>query len=162
MRNGVVDKGTNGVAGEIGLMNMGRRLSTGRKVFQEAVGYRHFARFMGATDDPENALRALASIEVPTPEFLAALNDWADRLAAGMLNAIYLIDPQLILITGPLAMLYRKVDTRVQERIRAFYIPGLPIPRISTVGADQMLPAIGASAYVREELFMLPVLDAAT
>ncbi len=156
VRNGIVDRGANGVAGEIGLTRLSNELSHGGKTFQEGAGYAHFAKFIGTAEDPEIALNELAAIEEPDDEFLEALSVWSDRLAAALLNAIYLLDPAVIVVSGPLSVLYPKVADKVAERLQASFIPGLQVPPIVVDGPGQRLPAVGAAALIREDLFLLP------
>lgn len=156
VRNGVVDRGATGVAGEIGLMRLSDELSQSGKTFQDGAGYAHFARFFDPALDPEDSLNALAAIAEPDRDFLSTLSVWSDRLAAALLNAIYLLDPALIVVSGPLSVLYPKVADRVAELLQAKFIPGLSVPPIVVDGPGQRIPAVGAAALIREDLFLLP------
>ncbi|WP_018897653.1 ROK family transcriptional regulator [Rhizobium sp. 2MFCol3.1] len=156
VRNGIVDRGAHGVAGEIGLMRLSDALSNSANTFQDGAGYAHFAKFIGTAEDPEDAVNALAAMGETDAELLETLSVWSDRLAAAFLNAIYLLDPALIVVSGPLSVLYPKVAERVAERLQEKFIPGLSVPPIVVDGPGQRLPAVGAAALIREDLFLLP------
>jgi predicted NBD/HSP70 family sugar kinase len=156
VRKGVVDRGSHGIAGEIGLMYLGDRLSEFDKSFQNLAGYNQFAKFIDGAADPVAQFARLASIETPSGAFAEALKDWGEVIATGLLNAIYLLDPANIVIAGPLAVLYPRIQAQVDAALRSRFMSGLEIPRISLAGARQQVAAVGAAAMLRQELFLLP------
>ena len=159
IRQGRVSDGFNGYAGEIGQMVLGPRAGPAPSdTFQLLAGQRYFKPFFDKGVSVADAVVALAARTADPPGFGQALDRWAEHLAAGLLNAIWLLDPERIVIGGVLAPLYPHVAARVNE-ILGESMRGLRVPpiRLSEYGADG--PARGAAALIRETLFALPILS---
>jgi predicted NBD/HSP70 family sugar kinase len=161
VRQGRVVDGFSGYAGEIGQMIMAPSCTGGaRQTFQLLAGHRFFSSFL-AKDRPVEAAILDLSRRVNEPAgFGDALDMWADRLAAGFLNAIRLLDPERIVLGGPLAVLYPRVATQVGsilgEAMGGLRVPPVTVSRYGAEGA-----AIGAAAMIREDLFAIPELGEA-
>jgi predicted NBD/HSP70 family sugar kinase len=156
VRNGKVEKGYHGFAGEIGHLIMNARLSRRDESFERLTGYERFMPFLDARKTPAAALQDLAAQPNLTKELAAILADWADVLSVGLLNAIHMIDPGHIILGGPTAVLYPKVEERVLRTLRRSLLPGLKVPPIRLAGAALNEVTAGAAAYLRQELFRLP------
>ncbi len=78
------------------------------------------------------------------------LDRWADHLAAGFLNAIWMLDPARIVVSGALAPLYPRVAARVGSLLER-NMNGLSPP---PVGVSRY--AGEAAALMREAIFALP------
>ncbi|WP_416910295.1 ROK family protein [Paracoccus sp. (in: a-proteobacteria)] len=145
MRNGVVDRGVQGIAGEIGLIQMAP--GSGRPG-------RNFQQMAQSLLPPEIANRAKAGLldEVDT----AALAPWAEVIARGLLDAIYLLDPARIAVMGALAPVFSQVGDQIQGHLRDWMMPGLQVPEIRVLSSGPETALMGAAALVREQLFALP------
>lgn len=156
VRHGKVEKGSHGFAGEIGHLIMNPRLSGRGKPFESLAGYERFLPFLDPSKTPAEAVQELAAQAKPPKRFEAILVDWADVLSAGLLNAIHMLDPGHIILGGPAAVLYPRVEARVLRRLQRSLLPGLEVPRIRLASSSPSEVAGGAAAYVRQELFRLP------
>ncbi len=161
VRQGRVVDGFNGYAGEIGQMVMAPCCTDGtRQTFQLLAGHRFFSPFLSKDRPVEAAILDLSRCVNEPAGFGEALDTWADRLAAGFLNAIRLLDPERIVLGGPLAALYPRVAAEVRsilsEAMRGLRVPPVTLSRYGAEGA-----AIGAAAMIREDLFAIPELGEA-
>jgi predicted NBD/HSP70 family sugar kinase len=163
IRQGRVAEGFNGYAGEIGQMVMAPTVAPStRQTFQLLAGHRFFAAFLPKDRPIVDGIVDLAGSKSLPPSLEKALEQWAAHLAAGFLNAIWLLDPERIVVAGVLAPLYPRVAARVDAMLRES-MDGLRVPPIvvSKYGAEGA--AVGAAAMIRETLFALPELaEAAT
>ena len=83
----------------------------------------------------------------------------AEVLATGMLNLVYLLDPEKIVLGGPLCVLFPRIEQKVKKLIsdhllHGFHTPPLLVTRFGADGA-----AIGAASVVRDQIFALPQID---
>ena len=156
VRNGKVEKGSHGFAGEIGHLIMNPRLSGRVESFGRLASYHRFMPFLDVRKTPATALQDLAARQKLTKEAQAVLVDWADVLATGLLNAIHMIDPGQIILGGPTAVLYPRVEERVLRTLHDALLPGLEVPPIQLASSFSNQVAAGAAAYVRQDLFRLP------
>lgn len=160
VKNGQVDKGAHGFAGEIGHLIMNPRLSARRDTFEQLAGYQRFLPFMDRRKTPADALLALAKRPPGSAAFKRLLRDWSDVLSAGLLNAIHMMDPAHIMLGGPMTVLYPHVEQDVVSALRQNLLPGLDVPpiRLAEATPEAAPAASGAAAYVRQDLFQLPTL----
>jgi predicted NBD/HSP70 family sugar kinase len=156
VRNGKVEKGSHGFAGEIGHWIMSPRLSPRAESFGHMAGYERFLPFLNPRKTAAEALQELAAQRKLAPKLQLILQDWADVLSAGLLNAIHMIDPAHIMIGGPTAALYPRVAERVLETLEKSLLPGLEVPPIRLASSAANEVATGAAAYLRQDLFRLP------
>jgi predicted NBD/HSP70 family sugar kinase len=157
VRHSKVEKGSHGFAGEIGHLIMNPRLSSHGEPFEKLAGYQVFLPFMDIRKTTEEALQELAAQSKLGNRFDAALVDWADVLSAGLLNAIHMMDPGHIILGGPTAVLYPRVEMRVLRALRERLLPGLEVPPIRLASSCSNEIAAGAAAYLRQDLFRLPI-----
>ena len=156
VRNGKVEKGSHGFAGEIGHWIMSSRISPRGESFGHMASYERFLPFLNSSKLPAEALQELAAQPNLTRKLQVILQDWADVLSAGLLNAIHMIDPAHIMIGGPTAALYPRVEERVLETLGKSLLPGLEVPPIRLASSFANEVATGAAAYLRQYLFRLP------
>jgi predicted NBD/HSP70 family sugar kinase/biotin operon repressor len=157
IRRGRIVEGAHGFAGEIGHMVMGANAKlapTG--TFEILAGYRRFLKFIPAGHGIPEGLIALSRIEKPDRELIKALQEWSEVLSTGLLNLIHILDPQRIVLGGPLAILYPRVEKRVQEALALNLVHGFNVPGITVASFGPDIAAVGAAALVREILFTLP------
>jgi predicted NBD/HSP70 family sugar kinase len=156
VRHGKVEKGSHGFAGEIGHLITNARLSRRGKPFESLASYERFLPFLDPDKTPAEALQELAGQPSSTKRLETILMDWADVLSAGLLNAIHMLDPGHIMLGGPTALLYPKVESRVLATLRRSLLPGLEVPRIRLAGSSSSEVSGGAAAYIRQDLFRVP------
>lgn len=155
IRQGRVVEGHNGFAGEIGQMIMAPSVSEPTAPsFQMLAGERSFAPFLPPGRPSIDSVPELAG-RAPDGPFRHALDRWADHLATGFLNAIWLLDPKRIVVSGTLAPLYPLVADRVAATLGGAISGRRPPPvAVSRYGGEDA--AVGAAAMIREGLFALP------
>jgi predicted NBD/HSP70 family sugar kinase len=158
VRNSKVEKGSHGFAGEIGHWIMSPRISPRDESFGHMAGYERFLPFLNPRKTPAEALQELAAQRKLTRKLQLILQDWAEVLSAGLLNAIHMIDPAHIMIGGPTAALYPRVEERVLATLEKSLLPGLEVPPIRLANSSANDVATGAAAYLRQDLFRLPAL----
>lgn len=159
VRQGQVVEGANGYAGELGQMVMAATCGQGRRdTFQLLAGHRFFLPFVAPGRPVIEALAELAESGSTAPEFEEALQLWAERLTAGFLNAIRLLDPERIVLGGPLSRLFPRVADRVRANLFEELL-GVQAPPIAVCAFGAEGAAVGAAATIREDLFALPTID---
>lgn len=146
MRHGGVDRGVQGVAGEIGLLHLQADPGGRWRTFQDVA----------LSVLPRELLADPGTPDRPWQDWDEAIGRWAETVARGLLDAIYMIDPERIVIVGPLAPLFDRVRDRVERHLRDWLMPGLNPPKIDVVEPRSEAAVIGAAAMVREDLFTLP------
>jgi predicted NBD/HSP70 family sugar kinase len=146
MRGGVVDRGVHGIAGEIGLIHMEPHAGEQGRTFQSVA----------LSILPGRALSDPGAPDSLWQDCEDALGQWAETMARGLLDAIYLIDPAKIVIMGALAPLFDRVGDRIRGHLRDWLMPGLSVPEIDVVAPQPDAAVIGAAALAREDLFALP------
>jgi hypothetical protein len=128
---------------------------------QGCAGYRRFLPLIPAGTPIHEGLVALSLVEKPDARLAAVLDEWAQGLAAGLLNLIHIKEPGSIVLGGALAVLYPRVAARVEAALAANLVHGLAVPPIGIARFGADVAAIGAAAIVREALFALPTLEPA-
>ena len=139
VRNGVVDKGAHGMAGEIGHFSFDERVTDEARYFQMiAARYLAEAQMPSAGNEP--------------------LRRWGELVAAGIVNTIYVLDPSNVIVTGPLAKQYLLIETHVKEALVHRSRLGFETPAVSVRISDRTTAAMGAAALVRQDFFKMPTL----
>ncbi|WP_448951460.1 ROK family protein [Labrys neptuniae] len=159
IRHGRIAEGAQGFAGEVGHMIMGPRASLRHsQTFEILAGYHRFRPFLPVGSSVSEGLIEIANRKDPEPALRQLIDEWAEVMAAGLLNLIHVLNPQSIVLGGPLAVLYPCVEARINEELRSYLVHGFDLPTISVArfGADGA--AIGAAALLREALFEIPEL----
>lgn len=162
VQQGQVFQGAHGYAGELGHMVMHAGLGASPPdSFEMLAGYRRFLPFLPQDLCFDDGLAWLAASEsqAGNPELAPVFDAWAEALAAGLLNLIHILDPERIVLGGPLSLLFPQVEERVKQLLQSHLLHGFELPRINVTrfGADGA--AIGAAAVIREQMFSLPQLD---
>lgn len=148
--------GAHGYTGEIGhtIITVGDRTDT----FEMLAGAKSFASLLDPMKTVAEGVDAMLAAS-DEPEVRHALEFWAEALATGFANAIHLLDPGHIVLGGPMASLFPKVSTLVEDKLRAKLLRGFSPPPISVARFGPDGAAIGAAAAIREAIFSLPELD---
>jgi hypothetical protein len=95
-----------------------------------------------------------------SPETQTALTLWAQALATGLANAAHLLDPERIVLGGPLSALFPAVQDRLSTHLAALMLQGHTPPSLHLARYGAEGAAIGAAARLRERIFALPDLAA--
>lgn len=159
IRQGRIDGGAQGFAGEVGHMVMGTETwQTQSQTFEILAGYQRFLPFVPAGSGISQGLIDIARKLDPEPALAQLIDQWARVMATGLLNLIHILNPQSIVLGGPLAVLFSRVEPKIIEQLRKHLVHGFEIPTISVArfGADGA--AIGAASLLREALFEMPEL----
>jgi predicted NBD/HSP70 family sugar kinase len=154
---GKVMRGAHGHAGEIGhTLVLGGAVP---RAFEQMAGAAAFAGLVAA-DAPLNLAVDRLLLQRDEPPVAAALADWADALALGVVNAVHVLDPGRIVLGGALSRLYPLVADRVLAAVQRHLVPGVVPPPIELTSFGPDVAAIGAAAVIREAVFALPQLHA--
>jgi predicted NBD/HSP70 family sugar kinase len=160
VNKGQVLEGTSGFAGEIGHMILAPDFEGGSSLtFGVLCGYLPFARFLPPGKSVPDALARLAEMDDLGDVLEKVLADWAASLSVGLVNLVHVLNPDSIVLGGPLAVLYPRVAERVRSELRAHLLHGFAVPSIKATGFDGDTLAIGAAAIGRDAIFTLPTLD---
>ncbi|MEU1329153.1 ROK family protein [Streptomyces sp. NPDC005865] len=140
---GRLHRGRRGGAGELGLLPL-----LGLNTAQGAL------RWPGARRAGESEVAALArAADTADPRALAAVAEFADRLAPGVAALCLAVDPELVVLTGGATPVGRHLVPLLQERLRPLTLHG---PRIALSSLGERGVAIGAVRkaldHVEEEL----------
>ncbi|WP_055568802.1 ROK family transcriptional regulator [Streptomyces atriruber] len=128
---GRLHRGRRGGAGELGMLPL-----LGMSTAQEAL------QWSGARRDGESEVAALArAADTAEPRALAAVADFADRLAPGIAALSLAVDPELIVLTGGATPVGRHLVPLLQERLHPMT---LHVPRIALSTLGERGVAIGA------------------
>jgi predicted NBD/HSP70 family sugar kinase len=159
IRHGKIVAGAHGFAGEIGHMVMGASTKlAATQTFEILAGYKQFVPLLPADQTIPEGLAGLSNGGKRERKLSVALEKWADALSTGLLNLIHIIDPERIVLGGPLAVLYPLVAQQVESLLASGLVYGFQVPPIGIAGFGGDVAAVGAAAAVREDLFTLPEL----
>lgn len=162
VQRGQIFEGAHGYAGEIGHMVMAASpAQIPSQTFELLAGYERFRPFLPANRTLDAGLKWLATSDndEDQPELERTFDEWASALTTGILNLVYLLDPEKIVLGGPLSALFPRVELRVKKLLSINLLHGFRPPPIyvTRFGADGA--AIGAASVVRDQLFSLPRLE---
>jgi len=128
------------------------------QTFEILAGYKQFLPLLPADRTIPEGLAELSNGGKRERKASVALEKWADALSTGLLNLIHIIDPERIVLGGPLAVLYPLVAKQVESSLTSGLVYGFQVPPIGIAGFGGDVAAVGAAAAVREDLFTLPEL----
>jgi predicted NBD/HSP70 family sugar kinase/biotin operon repressor len=162
VQRGQIFEGAHGYAGEIGHMIMGaspKAIAT--QTFELLAGYERFRPYLPGDRSLEEGLTWLANAGASelTPALKQVFTEWAQILATGMLNLVYLLDPEKIVLGGPLSVLFPRIAVEVDGLLAANLLHGFTAPPIHVTRFGVDGAAIGAASVVRDQIFSLPRLD---
>ncbi|MDR5826195.1 ROK family transcriptional regulator [Caballeronia sp. LZ043] len=163
VQNGQIFEGAHGYAVELGHMVMAQQPGSARsQSFETLAGFARFSTFLPQGMSADEGAQWLASQRVLSEELTAELQDWSDVLSTGLLNLTYLFDPERIVLGGPLCRLFTKIEARTKRTLASNLLHGFRPPTIEVTRFGSDGAAIGAAAIIREQLFELPQLEAAS
>jgi predicted NBD/HSP70 family sugar kinase len=158
IRQGQIISGAHGFAGEIGHMILGASMKeASSKTFEMLAGYNSLLPALSPNVSVTNGLAALAT-KTPSPRASLLLERWANAFSVGLLNLIHILDPERIILGGPLAAIYPTVEEHIIAAIESGLVHGFTMPLIEIAESGGDSAAIGAASTIREELFALPEL----
>jgi predicted NBD/HSP70 family sugar kinase len=157
IRHGRIVAGAHGFAGEIGHMVLGASMKLATtQTFENLAGYKQFLPLLPENRTIAEGLAELAKGDKHERKVTVVLDKWADALSTGLLNLIHIIDPERIVLGGPLGVLYPLVAKQVESSLASGLVYGFQVPLIGIAGFGGDVAAVGAAAAVREDLFTLP------
>ena len=94
----------------------------------------------------------LAALDQHSPATQQALNDWAEYMGRGLATLVSVLNPQNIVLGGPVAPLFDHSRKAVADSMTRNLLPNHPLPKIklSALGTDG--PAIGAAAILHRNM----------
>jgi predicted NBD/HSP70 family sugar kinase len=158
--NGRILRGHLGYAGEIGHIYAGEEgfaaLATvpgslESFVGRDAVLARHrfhggsaasFDDFLKALEDGEASARSTAA-------------DWGRFLGRGLATLTSVLNPEAIVLGGPVAGLFSHARDKVDVSLKKHLLPNHPLPRIAQSSLGIEGPAIGAASMLHQSMFSI-------
>ncbi|WP_292144736.1 ROK family transcriptional regulator [Mesorhizobium sp.] len=160
IRNGRVAEGASGFAGEIGHMVLSASPEDAKSLTLGLLGgYGPFLPLLPSGQSIAEGLASLAAMRSPSGPLEAVLDRWARVISVGLLNLIHVLNPARIVLGGPLAVLFNRIEARVDTVLRANLLHGLVLPPIEVAGVEADTVAVGAAGTLRDSIFLLPELD---
>jgi predicted NBD/HSP70 family sugar kinase len=158
IRQGQIIGGAHGFAGEIGHMILGPSVkAAASQAFETLAGYNSLLPALSPKTPIAKALAELA-LEKPSREAAVLLKQWASAFSVGLLNLIHILDPERVILGGPLAVVYPAVKEQITTAIERGLVYGFTMPSIEIAESGADSAAMGAASTMREELFALPEL----
>ncbi|RWM07650.1 MAG: ROK family transcriptional regulator [Mesorhizobium sp.] len=160
IRNGRVAEGANGFAGEIGHMVLSVRPEDAKSQTLGLLG--GYSPFLPLLPDGQSIAEGLADLAAERDRgsvLEMKLETWAEVISVGLLNLIHILNPARIVLGGPLAVLFPRIQRRVDAVLRANLLHGLALPPIKIAGIEADTVAVGAAGTLRDSIFLLPELD---
>lgn len=158
--NGKILRGHQGYAGEIGHIYAGEEgfaaLATvpgslESFVGRDAVLARH--RFHGGAALSFDAfLQALGEGDEAARSTVA---DWGRFLGRGLATLTSVLNPQTIVLGGPVASLFASAGDKVEASLKRHLLPNHPLPRIEQSLLGMEGPAMGAASMLHQSMFSI-------
>lgn len=153
VQDGQLLRGHRGYAGEIGHIHVGERGfrpsmalpgSLESFVGRDAIVARHGAHG-GRSATLDDLLAACAAGEAAA---MTTAAEWSFYLGRGLATLTSVLDPEAVVLGGPVAALLAHAGRGVTDAMRSHLMPNRPLPalRASSVGADA--PAVGAASLL--------------
>ena len=156
---GTLFRGAAGFAGELRQLPVcnepadGQAVRAGaleRFIGKDAVVEAYRAAARSADADFETFLEALAAGEAAA---VRVANEWGDWLARGLISLTNVLSPELIILGGTVAPIYRFVETRIQTLMRSEFLEGLPVPTIELSKTASRGAAAGGACLLHQSMF---------
>ncbi|ALN75496.1 ROK family transcriptional regulator [Aureimonas sp. AU20] len=156
LQDGALQRGARGYAGEIGHMPVGERGflegaalpgSLESFVGREAILQRY--RLEGG-EPTWPAL--LAALEADEPAARRTLSAWSHYLGRGLASITALLDPDEIVLAGPVCALFQRGEIEVREALAKHLLPGQPLPRLSASRLGPDGAALGGARLLQRRL----------
>ncbi|WP_274626328.1 ROK family transcriptional regulator [Arvimicrobium flavum] len=157
---GRILRGGQGYAGEIGHIYAGEEGfaniatvpgSLESFVGRDAVLARH--RFHGgAAVSFGDFLRA---VEAGEPSALSTVADWGRFLGRGLATLTSVLNPEVIVLGGPVASLFAYARDQVDHSLRKHLLANHPLPEIALSALGIEGPAIGAALMLHQSMFSI-------
>lgn len=162
--DGAIFRGGFGAAGEVGNMRLSRGGPTDTKgnagTFEAYCGSRTLlGRYRESNGRGRDLNALLADLQDSNGAAMDLLRDWEYWLGAGILTLVNVLNPNRIVVGGPLAVLVPYVQDRLIHRIRDERIPGGQEVEISRSALGDESSALGAAVLVYHSMFSLPALS---
>lgn len=158
--NGRILRGHLGYAGEIGHIYAGEGGVAGLAtvpgslesfVGRDAVLARH--RFHGGSAAGFDEF--LAAVAAGEPSALSTVSDWGRFLGRGLATLTSVLNPETIVLGGPVASLFAYARDKVEISLREHLLPNHPLPRVEQSSLGIEGPAIGAASMLHQSMFSI-------
>lgn len=158
--NGKILRGHQGYAGEIGHIYVGEEgyaaIATVPGALEGFVGRdavlaRH--RFHGGAAAVFEDF--LSAVEAGERSALSTVADWGRFLGRGIATLTSVLNPQAIVLGGPVASLFAHAEDKVDASVRKHLLPNHPLPRIEQSSLGIEGPAIGAASMLHQSMFSI-------
>lgn len=155
--NGALLRGQNGYAGEIGHVFVGDEGFASHAtlpgslesfVGREAI----LTRNRSCGGSARTLDEFIEALDLRTPSALATIADWCHYLGRGLATLTSVLDPEKIVLGGPVSVLFGRFERDVLASVRKHLLPGHPLPMVelSSLGMDG--PAIGAASMLHRNM----------
>jgi predicted NBD/HSP70 family sugar kinase len=156
IRDGRVSEGADGFAGEIGHMILSTDPEdSGDLSFGVLGGHGAFLPLLPSGSTITEGLIALSARQDSDPTLQKTLDQWSRVMSVGLVNLIHILNPERIVLGGPLSIMFHHVRERVEQAVRLRLLHGLKMPPIDVAGMEANTVAIGAAGTVRDTIFVL-------
>jgi predicted NBD/HSP70 family sugar kinase len=154
--DGRLFRGANGLAGEIGHLQM-QPGGDAPRTLEQLIGLEpllsEYGRICGHGHPSLAGL--LAAVRAGEPMALGIAQSWARFLAHALIQACRIIDADRIVLGGSVAALYPHVAEHVAEHFRTMQEPGFPIPSIALHENSAVGSAYGAACMLHQRYLSL-------
>jgi predicted NBD/HSP70 family sugar kinase len=149
--DGVLLRGANGLAGEIGHMRMAVDDPQERNL-EQVIG---LEGIMAAYREASGLARPsfanfVADVQDRVPSAISIADIWAKSLAFALSQACRIIDPDQVVLGGSVAALYPLVATRVSSHLREMQEASFPVPSIIVNDDAAFGSAFGAACMMHQ------------
>ncbi|WP_068115800.1 ROK family transcriptional regulator [Tropicimonas marinistellae] len=158
--DGKVLRGNNGYAGELGHIIIGDKgyssseRSTVDGSLESYVGRRAlFARHDHYGGRSERISDFLTALDAGEKAAVATLDDWTKQLGRGLASIVSVLNPEQIVLCGPLAPLFARGEASARASLGAHLLAGSHVPQLSLTHLGREAPAIGAALLLQHNLF---------
>lgn len=154
--DGRLFRGANGLAGEIGHLNV-NGLSGPHRTLEQLVGLEAIMADYRKTSGtgPPTFGGFLKDVQDRLPSAVSIAENWAKALAVGLVQACRIIDADRIVLGGSVAALYPLMAARVAAHIEATQEASFPLPSIVVNDDGAVGPAFGAACMLHQRYLSL-------
>ncbi|MCT4683140.1 MAG: ROK family transcriptional regulator [Roseicyclus sp.] len=152
--NGAVINGNAGLAGEIGHMFISARDGAAMHRLEDIAGYAALmsrSRALGGSADSIESL--LDEYRAGHPGTRRALQDWSRALAEGLTNLTSIMDPGVMLFSGPMAAILKELETETFAAYTSMLQYGTPPARWRIELSDDRTLVRAGAIMLRHDLF---------
>jgi predicted NBD/HSP70 family sugar kinase len=152
-------RGATGFAGEFGQLPIG---GEGYRAGPHGAGHLEsyigkdavIARYRANGASPKASFHQLVNaLREGEPIAMRTANDWAQKLAVGLVQLTNVLAPGLIILGGSVAELYGHVGDRVRTLMQSAFLEGFPVPKIELSRLGPEGAAFGGACLLHQAMF---------